>query len=467
VIAEFETTLGDIAESCGGRILYGDPRTRITHISSDSRELDGSCLFVPIVGETFDGHSFIDELSSKKKISCFITSRPSDDIIARGNDVGAVLCDDTLHALGNIARGYRGKFSIPFVGITGTNGKTTTKELLACALSVKGNVLKNEKNYNNEIGVPFTLFGLNSDHDIAVIEMGMNHTGEISRLSSYVRPDIAIITNAGEGHLEFLGSVENVARAKSEIMEPMKPGSAIVLNAESECFDIMNESAKARNLKVVTVGLANGDIRPERYTLSPSSTTVVYKGHTFTVPLYGVHNIHNIMAVLAVCEEFGADLSAVSEAFSKFQNVGKRSDVVEGSFILVNDTYNSNPLSLRYALRSLSEIYPRHRKIAVLADMKELGEHSKRCHENAGKEVKLFNYDLLYTFGEMGGWIADGALDAGMSEDCVYRFDSKGKLIAELSKTVHRDDAVLVKGSRSMKMEEVAEALLKLNESPR
>lgn len=462
MIAELETTLGEIAGACNGRILSGDPALKIKTISSDSRETGESCLFVPIAGETFDGHSFVDELASKKKITSFLTSRPSDDIIARGNNAGAVLCDNTLYALGEISRNFREKFSLPVVGITGTNGKTTTKELLACALSSKRNVLKNEKNYNNEIGVPFTLFGLRENHDIAVIEMGMNHTGEISRLASYVRPDVAIITNAGEGHLEFLGSVENVARAKSEIMEPMKPGSVIILNSESECFDIMRESAVSKKLKVVTVGLSQGDIRPERYELSPTNTTVVYKGISFTVPLYGIHNIHNIMAVLAACEVFGADLTDAAASFASFQNVGKRNDVHEGSFILVNDTYNSNPLSLRYALRSLSEIYMRHRKIAVIADMKELGDHSKRCHENAGTEVKDYGYDLLFTFGEMSKWTADGARSAGMPDDCIFHFDSKVKLISALSKTVQPDDAVLVKGSRSMKMEEVAEALLKL-----
>jgi UDP-N-acetylmuramoyl-tripeptide--D-alanyl-D-alanine ligase len=459
VIAEFETTLGEIANACGGRILSGDPLLNIKTISSDSRETAESCLFVPIAGETFDGHAFIDELASMKKISCFLTSRPSDDIVARGNGAGAVLCDNTLYALGEVARSYREKFSLPVVGITGTNGKTTTKELLACALSVKGNILKNEKNYNNEIGVPFTLFGLRDKHDVAVIEMGMNHTGEISRLSSYVRPDVAIITNAGEGHLEFLGSVENVARAKSEIMEPMMPGSVVILNAESECFEIMHDSAAAKNLKIITIGLSKGDIRSERYELSPAHTTVIYKGISFTVPLYGIHNIHNIMAVLAACEVLGADLSAVAESFASFQNVGKRNDVFEGSFVLVNDTYNSNPLSLRYALRSLSEIYMRHRKIAVLGDMKELGDHSKRCHENAGTEVKDFGYDLLYTFGDMSKWTANGARSAGMPADCVFHFDSKEKLISELIKNVQADDAVLVKGSRSMKMEEVADAL--------
>jgi UDP-N-acetylmuramoyl-tripeptide--D-alanyl-D-alanine ligase len=460
LIASFKTTVGDVARAVKGTILFGDGARAIETISSDSRELETKNLFVPIVGGNFDGHDFIEILARDRKIDCFLTSRPEDERIARDSGVAAILCGNTLYALGAIALEHRRKFPLPVIGITGTNGKTTTKELAACALSAQGRVMKSEKNYNNEIGVPFTLMGLSDQFDFAVIEMGMNHAGEISRLTQMVRPSIAVITNAGEGHLEFLGSVENVARAKSEIMESMKPGSVIILNEESECFDVMRSSAEKRKLTIKTVGIKVGTIRPESYRLFPAKTEVAYKNILFSVPLYGIHNVYNIMSAIAVAEECGADLAQVAGAFSFFENVGKRSDLVERDFVLVNDTYNSNPLSLTSALRSLAEIYPTKRKIAVLSDMKELGEHSERCHRNAGSDVTRFGFSLLYTWGEMSRWISEGAIEAGLSRDCVFHFSSKEELSRSLRSTKLKGDVILVKGSRSMKMEEVADAIL-------
>jgi UDP-N-acetylmuramoyl-tripeptide--D-alanyl-D-alanine ligase len=462
VIARFESTLEKIASAVDGTLLHGEPSRTVATITSDSRETAEKSLFVPITGENYDGHSFIEPLCRSQKIDCFLTTRPEDVEIARSTGVGAVLCENTLYALGALARAYRSQFFMPVIGVTGTNGKTTTKELIACALSVKGSVMKSEKNYNNEIGVPFTLMGLLSQHDFAVIEMGMNHTGEISRLSAMSMPDAAVITNAGEGHLEFLSSVENVARAKSEIMEPMKPGSLIVLNEDSECFDIMRSYAEKKKLLIKTVGLTKGMFRPESYTLGPDYTEVVCREITFTVPLYGIHNVQNILMAIVVAEHFGAELLKIADAFKSFQNVGKRSDLTEGRFTVVNDTYNSNPLSLRYALRSLAEVYPDRKKIAVLSDMKELGRHSKRCHLAAGSEVFDFGFDELLTFGDMSRWIYEGARNAGMPADAVTHYYSKDDMVRALRSMISDGDAVLVKGSRSMKMEEVADTLLQL-----
>lgn len=456
MIVSLNTTLGTIADAVGAVISDEDRSRVINSISSDSREIGKKCLFVPLSGPTFDGHDYIAKLAESNSIEGFLCSKKISGIAK----AVPLRVDDTLLALGKIGRAWRSRFSIPVIGITGTNGKTTTKELIACALSTLGKVHKSQKNYNNEIGVPFTLMEMSDEHDFSVVEMGMNHTGEISRLSAMSLPTAAVITNAGEGHLEFLESVENVAKAKSEIMEPMEEGSFIVLNEESECFDVMMEAAEKKNLRVVTVGIDKGKVRPEAYKLERSSSTVRYKGIPFSVPLYGVHNIYNILCAIVVAEEYDADLAAVSRAFLRFENVGKRSDVVERSYVLVNDTYNSNPLSVRFALRSLSEVYPAHRRIAVLSDMKELGERSNEFHYRSGEEVAHYGFALLFTWGDFSAETARGALENGIDSTRVRHFESKDDLINALRSEVRSGDAVLVKGSRSMKMEEVAESLV-------
>lgn len=456
--ALFRTTLGSVADAVGGTILSGSRGDAVESVTSDSRELGPQPLFVPIVGEKFDGHDFIEKLCAEKKISAFLTSRASDADVACKYSVGAVLCADTLKALAAVSRAHRLSFKGTLIGITGTNGKTTTKELVAKILSADGTVVKSEKNYNNEIGVPFTLMGL-AGQKWAVIEMGMNHLGEISRLTAAARPDIAIITNAGEGHLEFLGSVENVARAKSEIMEGMNAKSVILLNEESQHVDLMKRSAAERNLRVVTFGIEAGDVRPESFELGLASTMLVYRGVRFEVPLFGLHNVSNIMASIACAESLGIPLQSASDALRSFENVGKRNDITDGLFVVVNDTYNSNPLSLRAALRSLGSIYKGRRTIAVLSDMKELGEHGELCHRESGAEVAKNGFARLYTWGELSRFIADGALSAGMNPSSVLHFSSKDELIQRLTADVKAGDAVLVKGSRSMKMEEVADVL--------
>jgi UDP-N-acetylmuramoyl-tripeptide--D-alanyl-D-alanine ligase len=456
----FRSTVADLVSAANGTLLYGDQSTVIESVTSDSRDIGIRALFVPIVGENFDGHTFVDTLCADNKISAFLTSRERDKAAAAVHDIPAILCDDTILALGRIAAKHRSSFSNTLVGITGTNGKTTTKELVSAILSSKGPVLKSDKNYNNEIGVPFTLFGL-SNQQYAVIEMGMNHPGEISRLTAMARPDVAIITNAGEGHLEFLGSVENVAHAKSEIMEGMKAGSTILLNEESEYVDLMKKSAARHSLKVVTFGVNTGTFRPESFNLGPRSTVFIYGGIRFDVPLFGMHNVSNIMAAVACSEILGIDLKDAASALASFENVGKRNDIIEKEYVVVNDTYNSNPLSLRYALRSLGLIYKGRRTIAVLSDMKELGEHTERCHLDSGREVFENNFARLYTWGEYSRWIAEGALKAGMPLSDVLHFSSKDELIHRLAADVKAGDAVLVKGSRSMKMEEVADALVR------
>ncbi len=454
-------TIGFIVKSSGGVLVSGNPDMEINTITTDSRDLGKDNLFIPIVGERFDGHDFIEELARSRKIDGFLTMREEHAEIAGESGTSAILCDDTLKAYGRIASSYRDEMNPIVIGITGTNGKTTTKELLWSVLNRKNQSLKNEKNYNNEIGVPYTLLGLKKDHKWAVIEMGMNHTGEIDRLSKIAKPDMAVITNVGEGHLEFLGSTENVALAKSEIMNGMKEGSLIFLNRDTQCYDILFEKSSEMGLHVRSFGLSvNADISPEDYHVFKDGIEIRYRGEKFEVPAYGIHNVYNALSVIAVAYELGVEADIMNEAFSDFTNVDMRSQVLDRGYIIINDAYNSNPLSSKYALESLQEVFGDRRKIAMLSDMKELGSSSSFYHRELGKQVFEYGFDLLCTWGEMAEDIAEGAKLAGMKDDGVMHFNSREELIDFALQNLTEHDVVLVKGSRSMKMEEVVEALI-------
>ncbi len=457
---KFKTTSGEIVKITGGKLVSGGNDISIETVSTDSRETGENTLFIPIIGETFDGHDFINPLFSEGKIVCSLTMKNGGAGCTTGSGTALISCDNTLYALGKIGKFHRDRFKPVMIGVTGTNGKTTTKELIYTVLSSAYNTLRNVKNYNNEIGVPFTLLQLEDSHQAAVVEMGMNHTGEIERLSMMVSPEIGVITNVGAGHLEFLGSMENVAFAKSEIMKGMKKGSTLIVNRDTECFHIIKKIADESGIKLFTFGLqAGSDLRPESFKLSSEKTVVVYKKETVTVPLYGKHNVYNILAALSVAEMLNIKISQAAEALSKFVNIGGRSEIIDREYTVINDTYNSNPLSSLFALESLCEVFPGRRKIAVLADMKELGESSCVYHVKVGEFVGSRKFDLLLLYGEMAEYYEKGAITAGMDGSSVKVFSSREEVAGYLKGVLVKGDVVIVKGSRSMKMEEVVNRL--------
>ncbi len=460
MIAEFRSKIGMIADICGGELLAGSPERVIDTISSDSRDLGRRNLFIPLAGEKFDGHNFIGPLAESGSIDCYLTMKDPGSLIDRFPHTGCIRCDNTLSALGRLGA-YRREVVDPRVaGITGTNGKTTVKELIYAISAARFATLKNEKNYNNEIGVPFTLLNLRESHEVAVIEMGMNHPGEIGRLAGITKPDTAVITNIGEGHLEFLGTTEAVAGSKIEIVRGMKEGSDIFLNADSLHFDLLKKSAEEKGLRVKTFGIAeNADFFPETYSLSEEGIVIRFQGEELSLPLYGIHNLYNLMAALAVSRWLGIDTAIAGEALADFENVEGRSQVVNCGYTLINDTYNSNPLSSRSALESIKRIYPERRKIAVLSDMKELGDHSAAMHREIGRFAAEKEFDLLLVWGEMSDSYIEGAAEGGMKREKTLTFGSKEELSDYLNSILTGEDVVLVKGSRSMKMEDVVNSL--------
>ncbi len=455
MIVQFETSSVTIARAIGAKHYGAD--MAVKHITTDSRLLDDKSLFVPIAGQKFDGHDFIEEVCKSGKCSSVLTHKHTDVAIAERYGVSAIVCDDTLHAYMDIALWHRKNFDIPTIGITGTNGKTTTKEMIANVLESQGRVLKTEKNYNNEIGVPYTLLHLNKEHVFAVIEMGMNHIGEIHRLSLAAAPDVAVITNIGEGHLEFVGSTMNVAHAKAEILDGMNKGICII-NNETKHKDIVINKANDKKINVITFGLT-GDIRPATFAVYADKTVVQYDGIDFVVYAYGFHNVYAMLATIAVAKILGIPLNHVKESLECFKPVSMRSALHNGRCIIIDDSYNANPLSMEYAFASASMVFPHKRKIAVLSDMKELGNVSKELHYEIGAKLAHSGFAYLFIWGNDARFYADGAIATGFERSQVYIYDDKEELIPALRQFIQADDVVLVKGSRSMKMEEVVKAL--------
>lgn len=452
-------TVGEISRALGGRILQGEPGRYLRAVSTDTRTLKPGELFFALRGTRFDGHSFIPA-AVEAGAGGLVVEREE---VAVPSDVPVILVEDTLAALQALASYNRRQFDLPVIGVTGSNGKTTTKDMVASVLSSRFVTLKTSGNFNNEIGLPLTLLKLDDTYRAVVLEMAMRGRGEIDLLCRIAAPTGAVITNVGEAHLERLGSVEEIARAKGEILDHIPGDGFAVLNGESEL--IRAQAGRCRG-RVVYFGLRPGlDVyaRDIFSTARGSRFTVVGRWGEFEVnlPVPGRHNIMNALAAVAVgfclglaCEEIAGGLESVVLS-------GMRTDVLEaGSVTVINDAYNANPTSMLAALRALEEVAGRRRKVAVLGNMLELGEASRSCHLAVGEAAARAGVDRLFTVGDLAGDIARGAVAAGMDPGLVVQCRNNGEAVAGLLDFLAAGDVVLVKGSRAMHMEEIVRALV-------
>lgn len=427
----------------------------IKHVSIDSRDIDNNTLFFAIKGERFDGHDFIAEVDKKgvgaivshKKVEC---SAP------------VILVEDTKQAFLDLASFYR--MSMPnllVVGLTGSVGKTTTKEMTACVLSQKNKTLKTEGNLNNEIGMPRTLFRLDETYGSAVIEMGMDNAGQISALSKSCKPDCAIITNVGVSHIENLGSRDGILKAKLEILDGLKKGSPLFLNGDNDKLS----TVKLNDYKVIFFGIENKncDILAEdikEIGLSTEFTAV--KGELrqkITIPTVGIHNVYDALAAFAVGMEYGISPEDVAKGLADYVPSGMRQRIKEANGItVIEDCYNASPDSQKAGLNSLLKI-AKGRKIAVLGDMLELGTYSETAHRNVGEYAAECEIDILFTYGKESKFMADSAKKAGLK--AVYSFTDKAELTKALLNELKIGDTMLFKASRGMKLEEIFETLYK------
>ena len=452
-------TLEKIAEVTGGTYT-GAPELAsrlITGVVRDNREVQPGNLFACIVGERADGHSFANSAFDAGAAAC-LAEKPIES--AKGP---YILVSSTLAALQELAAYYRSLFDIPFVGITGSVGKTTAKEMTASALSARYNVLRTPANLNNELGVPLTLLSLREEHEAAVIEMGISEFGEMSLLARLVRPDITVMTNIGYCHLESLGDLPGVLRAKSEVFGYMAPGSAAVLNGDDE---LLRAYDPGNGIEKLTFGYGEHNYcRAKNITLDGSdgvSCDVVCEGHTLhlDIPAFGSHMALGALPAVIVARRLGLKDEEIARGIASYRAVGGRANVIDtGCLRIINDCYNANPNSVSASLLSLCTLPCR--RVAILGDMKELGRDSAKLHFGIGGLAAEKGVDCLICAGPEARLIGEGFAAAKTGRP-VYCFEEKSELLPLLPSLIKYGDAVLVKASHSMEFGEIVSALSEL-----
>jgi UDP-N-acetylmuramoyl-tripeptide--D-alanyl-D-alanine ligase len=450
-------SIEDLVAATEGKLAGMGESTMVSGISTDSRQINAGDLFIPLIGENFDGHDYIQS-AFDKGAAATLTQRESLDFPGKT----VIFVEDTLKALQSLAQWYRSIFDIPFIGITGSVGKTSTKEMVACAIGERYNVLKNEGNLNNEIGLPLTMFNLDTSHEAAVVEMGMSAVGEIKALASIVRPKVGIITNIGISHIENLGSRQNILKAKLELLDGLQPDGLLILNGD----DIMLSGVKdLLSCRTVSYGLEEG-VDYQAYNVQSRgefgidfSITVGEREYAIHLPVPGVHNVYNALAAVAAGLELGVPMQDLQAGISHFRPGKMRLNILKAhDMTIINDTYNASPQSMYAALDVLVELQST-RKIAVLGDMLELGDWSERAHVETGIQAARKKPDMLVTVGKEAANIIKGAIEAGFPPNRTIALQKNQEAVEYLRKTLQPGDAVLVKGSRSMKMEQIVQAL--------
>lgn len=454
-------TLETVAAYTGGSIhgAAAAGAVLVEGVSTDTRSIRPNNLFVPLIGERFNGHDYAQ--TAREQGASAVLWQGDQGEPPEGP---AVIVEDTLQALQRMAHHYRMSLPVRIVGITGSNGKTTTKDMTAAVLAAVYRVHKTQGNLNNHIGLPLTLLSLAPDTEFAVIEMGMSGRGEIDLLTRIARPDAAVITNIGDAHLKQLGSRDEIAKAKLEICSGLAEGGTFVVPGDEPLIDAyLKEAGGPRHVRIVRFGSGEScDIRLQSVELSAENTRFRTNDSPlpFTIPMLGRHNANNALAAIGIGRAFGIADSVIAGALSEFTPSGMRIERVEGKggTTLWNDAYNANVTSMKAALSLLSETRGYRRKFAVLGDMLELGPGEKQFHREIGAALSPASVDFVYTFGELGREIAAAAAPhypAGR----VEAFDSKEKLAEKLEAVSEPGDLILVKASRGMKLETVVQSM--------
>ncbi|MFB3165128.1 UDP-N-acetylmuramoyl-tripeptide--D-alanyl-D-alanine ligase [Neobacillus sp. 179-J 1A1 HS] len=432
--------------------------TEITGVSIDSRKIEMGNLFIPFKGENSDGHKFVEDSLKKGAAAALWQS----DVPNPPLHLPILIVEDCLVALQELAREYRKQLQVKVVGITGSNGKTTTKDMTYSLLSTTYKVQKTEGNYNNHIGLPLTVLGLDDDTEIAVLEMGMSGRGEIEFLTKLASPDAVVITNIGESHLLDLGSREGIAEAKLEILQGLKDGGLAVLHGDEPL--LMERINKYKgNVNLQTFG------RTDRNDFFPTEIVQLDQGNMFKInkssesfelPVLGTHNILNALAAMIIAHYFDVPFEKMNEGLTSVKLTNMRMELVEGSHgeKIINDAYNASPTSMMAAIELVSNLKGYENIILVLGDMLELGPQEEQYHLQIGEGLNPDKINLLFTFGKLSKHMAEGARTS-LGKERVFSFTDKNELIKVLKQHVNNHTLVLVKASRGMKLEEIVTAL--------
>lgn len=452
-MAEF--TVAEVCTATGGIVQGEAAGVRFQGICTDTRTVHPGNLFIALTGERFDGHEFLKQALEKGAAGVVISKKTAE--MPAG--AVAVVVDNTLKALQDIAHFHRSRFSIPVIAITGSNGKTTTKDLTAAILESKLSVLKTEANFNNEIGLPRTLLNLTKEHQVAVVEMGMRGPGEIAELAGIAKPTAGIVTNVGETHIELLGSLANIAAAKAELVEAVPSQGFVVLNADNAYVKAMSGKAAG---KVIFYGIEHpADIQAVQIQVEGLHTTFMCRcyGAAFPLklPMIGMHNVYNTLAAVAAAWELGLSAQDIQAGLDRFQPSSMRQQIERvGEYIVINDAYNASPLSMAGAIATLQQVAA-GRSIAVLGDMLELGDVAIEAHHRIGQTAGQCGVDAVVTVGALAEHIVIAAREAGIKEAVACQ--SHEDAAAALRRILQPGDTILLKGSRGMKMEKILEML--------
>ncbi len=457
--------LQDVLTATGGTLVRQGRRVAFDGVSTDSRTISAGSLFVPLKGPRFDGHDYLGQAAGAGAAGVLV-QRGREGLLKKIDaGVAAVSVADTLKALGDLARLWRSRFAIPVVGVTGSTGKTTTKEMMAAIMGREKSLLKNEGNLNNLVGLPLTIFQMNEDHEVAVLEMGTNRRGEIARLTEIAAPTVGVVTNVGPAHLEGLKSLETIREEKGDLFRVMDGRGTAVINLDDALLAPWAARWKGRK---ITFGIeADADVTASRIAHEAERGTVFTllaegTSREILLPVLGFHNVSNALAAAAAALGAGFGFDAICQGLMAFRPVGGRMEVwrLKNGACLIDDTYNANPASVAAALKTLQGLKGECKSTVILGDMLELGDEAETYHEEVGRAVAETGVGKAYLRGDFARATAKGAVKRGMKGDRVLVDLSTEETVAHLKACLRRGDWVLVKGSRKMKMEEIVQAIL-------
>ncbi len=452
----------NVASAVKGEVLNCNGDILISAVSTDTRTITEGALFVALKGENFDGHKFISDAVEKGAVCC-VVNKGTDN----SQNLPVIEVEDTGSALRNLAEYYRKRFDVSVVGITGSVGKTSTKDMIASVLEQSAKTHRTKGNLNNEIGVPLTVYDLMKDDEFMVVEMGMSNFGEISKLTKIANPDTAVITNIGMSHIEHLGSREGIRKAKLEILEGLQIDGTVILNGDDDLlwgvgeeidFETLYYGIRNKNCDIVAYDVRN-------YSDSSEFTCKIEgEEYKFFINVPGEHHIYNALAAILIGLKYNVNVENIRTGIMNFAPTGLRQTVIElPDYTVIRDCYNASPDSMKSGLNVLALHENCKRKVACLADMLELGDVSKEAHLAVGRIAVETGVDILITVGKEAHHIAEGARESGLDGKNIYEFENNTELKNSLKEILCKDDVILVKGSRGMHMEEIADAIGELD----
>lgn len=461
--------INDILNATRGKLLSGSNTQSVNGISTDSREINRNCLFIALKGEQFDGHDYLYQAFEKGAAAALVQKDAGCDPRSFQSEAVLVEVDSTLTALGDLANFWRRQFKTTVIAITGSNGKTSTKELAYNIISRKMKAVKSPGNWNNLIGVPLSLFRLDGSQAAAIIEMGMSEKGEIRRLAEIAEPDIGVITNVGPSHLENFSSLDDIGEAKGELFDCLGPGRTAIANISDRRVARLAERTRAGK---IYFGFEQGTLQARNIIDQKADGTaydLVIDGKIIpvTTDRPGRAFIVNDLAAAAIAHTLGIDPENIKKGLEKSPPVtGRMEKINMHGITLINDAYNANPVSMEAALDQLAKMDTAGNRIAVLADMLELGDGSSRFHEALGKKAAAANLDRLFLYGNYKTAVETGAVSAGMPPDRIHAFEDMETLCRTLNQQLRPGDTVLLKGSRGMRLERIIAHIKENREQP-